>query len=225
VTSSGGGPAPAQTGTPAPVTGALNTLVDAGIIADPRETQRFTFPASAGDVIFIGYPQCDDGNMVFGLVDPNGKTLNANDVQLGLRVCLDSRFAITVTGTYAFVANADMKSRGSFSVPIRFDRHDQTFHTSYGQTLSGDIPDQATRDIYIFNATAGDILHLYGNGCTIGPANSNVGLDKAAGTPVIAIDCSQGNAYTIQQTGTYELVVNNTPVGPYSYHFVLQKGP
>jgi hypothetical protein len=48
-------------------------------------------------------------------------------------------------------------------------------------------------------------------------------FQKADGTPVIAIDCSQGSAFTIQETGTYELVVNNG-VGPLSYHFVLQTG-
>jgi hypothetical protein len=224
-TSSGGGTAPTQTGTPAPVTGALNTLLDAGVIGDPRDTQSFTFQATAGDIIDIGNPECDGSGVTFALVDPNGKTLNASDVQLELPVCLEGRFALTVTGTYTLVANADMKAQGSYSVPIRFDRHDQTFQTSYGQTLSGYIPDQATRDIYVFGATAGDIIHLYGAGCTIGPVNALVGLAMADGTPVVAIDCSQGNAFTIQQTGSYELVVNSDAVGPFSYRFILQKGP
>ncbi len=108
-------------------------------------------------------------------------------------------------------------------MPIRFERHDQTFQTAYGQIISGTIPDQATEDIYIFSAAAGDSFHLYGNGCTIGPANAIVDLQKADGTPVIAIDCSQGSAYTIQETGAYKLIVNNG-VGPFSYHFVLQTG-
>jgi von Willebrand factor type D domain len=224
VSSSGGGPGPAQTGTPAPVTGALNTLVDAGTIADSHETKSFTFPASAGDVIFTGFPGCDDGGMVFTLIDPNGKTLNPDDVQFGLRICLHGRFAIAVTGTYTLVANADMKGRGSYGVPIRFDRHDQTFQTSYGQAASGNIPDQATRDIYTFTATTGDIVHLYGDGCAIGPANSLASLSKSDGTPVIALDCSQGSIYQFQTTGSFELIVNFEPVGPYPYHFVLQKG-
>src|SRR6202049_3641765 len=223
VTSSVSGTGPAATGTPAPVTGALNTLVDAGVVADPHETKSFTFPASAGDVLYIGFPQCDDGGLVFALVDPNGTILNPSDVQLGLRICLHGRFALTITGTYTLVANADMKGQRSFGVPIRFERHDQRFQTSYGQTITGNIPDQATEDIYIFSAAAGDSFHLYGNGCTIGPANAFVDLRKADGTPVIAIDCSQGSAFTIQETGTYELVVNNG-VGPFSYHFVLQQG-
>jgi hypothetical protein len=206
------------------VTGALNTLVDAGTIADSHETKSFTFPASAGDVIFIGFPGCDDGGMVFTLVDPNGKTLNPDDVQLGLRVCLHGRFAVSVTGTYTLVANADMKGQGSYGVPIRFDRHDQTFQTSYGQAASGNIPDQATRDIYTFTASAGDIVHLYGDGCAIGPANSLASLSKSDGTPVIALDCSQGSSYQFQTTGSFELIVNFAPVGPYPYHFVLQKG-
>lgn len=62
--------------------------------------------------------------MVFTLVDPNGKTLNPDDVQFGLRICLHGRFAITVTGTYTLVANADMKGQGSYGVPIRFDSGD-----------------------------------------------------------------------------------------------------
>jgi hypothetical protein len=224
VSSSGGGPGPAQTGTPAPATGALNTLVDAGVIADPHETNPFTFPASAGDVIFIGFPGCDDGNMVFTLVDPNGKTLNPDDVQLGVRICLHGRFAIAAAGTYTLVANADMKGQGSYGIPIRFDRHDQTYETSYGQAASGNIPEQANGDIYTFTATAGDIVHLYGDGCTIGPSNSLASLTKSDGTPLIGLDCGQGSSYAIQQTGSFALVINFEPVGPYAYHFVLQKG-
>ena len=109
-------------------------------------------------------------------------------------------------------------------MPIRFERHDVVSQTSYGHTLSGSIPDIATHDVYQFSAQAGDVLPLYGSGCNIGPDNSIIGLADSTGKPVgPALDCVQNSGYVIQTSGTYELVVNFSNVGPFTYQFVIQK--
>ncbi|MFI5285402.1 MAG: VWD domain-containing protein [Candidatus Dormibacteria bacterium] len=223
-----GGPAPAQTGTPAPVTGALNTIEDIGEVTVRDQTQPFTFQASAGDVLFIGPPDCNDASMVFELLDPNGKQLNPSDEQNQLGGCEDGRFILSNDGTYTLVANANMKEAGgAYKVPIRFDRRIQTFQTSYGQALSGTIPDQATEDRYLFNAKAGDIIHLGGAGCTVGPQSTWVELETSGGSTLRGLNCptdGTNDLYEFQQSGSYMLVVNDVPLGPFEYHFVLQTG-
>ncbi len=204
----------------------LRTIIDVGRVNDAQETVPFAFPAHAGDVIWIGAPQCDDGGLEFALVDPNGKTLDQNDVDMGLPVCQAGRFDLATDGTYQLVANADHQRAGNYSVPIRFQRRDVVAHAAYGQPLSGDIPQTAAHDVYTFDAQAGDVVHIFGPGCDIGQDNREMtlGFRKADGTPSGGIlDCTQGTQNLIHDTGTYEIVVNFANRGPGRYSFVLQK--
>src|SRR5207245_1448839 len=57
--STGGSTGTASTTTTTGPVSALRTIVDAGRVNDPSETVPFTFPAHAGDVIWISTPDCD----------------------------------------------------------------------------------------------------------------------------------------------------------------------
>jgi hypothetical protein len=219
----GGGPTPTATGaTPSP--NLQGVTIDSGRVNSPAEEQIFTFSAQAGDILWFGPPSCDDGQLTFAVIDPQGHTLNADDVTIGLFGCQMGRIAATTSGTYQLVANADKHGAGSYAIPIRFERHDVVSQTSYGQTISGSIPDQAMHYVYQFSAQAGDIIHIFGSGCNIGPDNSIIGLADATGKPVgAALDCTQNSESALPQAGTYELVVNFSNVGPFAYQFVLQK--
>jgi hypothetical protein len=220
---SGGGPTPTP-GATSPTPNLQGVLIDSGRVNSPAEEQVFTFSAHGGDILWFGQPGCDDGQLAFAVVDPQGKTLNADDVTIGLFGCQMGRIVATTTGTYQLVANADKHRAGSYAMTIRFESPDVVSQTSYGQTILGSIPDQATHDVYQFSAHAGDIIHIFGSGCTIGPANSIIGLADATGKPVgAALDCTQNSESILPQTGTYELVVNFSNVGPFTYQFVLQK--
>ena len=222
-TGSGGGPTPTP-GTASPTPNLQGVTIDSGRVSSAAEEQVFTFTANAGDILWFGQPACDDGQMTFAVVDPQGATLNADQVSLGLSGCQIGRIVATTSGMYQLVANADKTRTGSYGIPIRFERHDAVSQTSYGQTLSGSIPDYATHDVYQFSAQAGDSLHIYGSGCYIGPDNSIIGLADATGKPVgPALDCTPNSGFVIQTTGTYELIVNFSTVGPFTYQFVVQK--
>ena len=220
----GSAPAPGSstTTTTQPV-GALRTVVDAGRVNATAETVSFGFPAHAGDVIWIGAPNCD-AQLTFALKDPSGTVLNADQVSLGVPVCIAGRFVLKADGTYQLVANADKNGSGSYTVPIRFQRADVVSQAAYGQTITGTIPMVAAHDVYRFDAKAGDQLHLFGAGCNVGPQNSAVGLQKADGMPVgPVLDCTPQSEYLVQASGSYQLVVNFTNAGPFSYSFMLQK--
>jgi hypothetical protein len=78
--------------------------------------------------------------------------------------------------------------------------------------------------VYEFTGQAGDSIHIFGSGCTIGPDNSIIGFADATGKPVgPALDCTPNSGNVLQQSGTYELIVNFSDVGPFMYRFVLQK--
>jgi hypothetical protein len=218
-----GGSTPTATAA-SPTPNLQGVVIDSGRVSSPAEEQVFTFSAQAGDILWFGQPGCDDGQLTFAVVDPQGQTINADQVTIGLFGCQMGRIVATTSGTYQLVANANKQRAGSYGVPIRFERHDVVSQASYGQTLSGSIPDQATHDVYDFSAQAGDVIHIFGSGCTIGPANSIVGVADATGKPVgAALDCTANSESVIQQSGTYELVVNFSNVGPFTYQFVIQK--
>ena len=219
-------PSPASTTTPTTeVAPALRTIVDAGRANAPAESVPFSFPAHAGDVIWVSFPNCDDGGLTFAVNDPTGKTLNQDQVSLALSGCLAGRFVLPVDGSYQLVANVDHQKAGSFTLPIRFEPRDVVMHASYGQALSGTIAAPAAHVVYQFDAQEGDAVHIFGPGCTIGSADriNEVGLEKSDGTPVIAIDCGSASQGAIQQAGSYQLVVNFSNTGPYHYSFVLQR--
>jgi hypothetical protein len=123
------------------------------------------------------------------------------------------------------IANADKQRRGSYSVPIRFQRQDVVAHARYGQTLSGTIPATAAHDVYEFDAQAGDIVHISGPGCDIGSDTHEMtlGFTKSDGTPYQGtLDCTDGTRNVIDEAGTYRIVVNFANRGPGRYSFVLR---
>src|SRR5262249_12061530 len=131
---------------------ALRTVVDVGRVNDPHESVPFTFPAHAADVIWIGPPTCADGGIVCGLVAPAGKTLDQDDVDMGLAGCQAGRFVLPTDGDYQLVANADEQRAGGYSVPIRFQRQDVVAHASFGQKITGTVVQPAAHDVYRFDA-------------------------------------------------------------------------
>jgi hypothetical protein len=225
-------PSPSGTTTPTssapPTTAApaLRTIVDSGRVNDAHETVTFTFPGHAGDVVWFGAPQCDDGGLEFALVDPNGKTLDQNDVDMGLAGCQIGRVVLDADGDYRLVANAVRQRAGSYALTVRFQRRDVVARATYGQTLSGMIPQTAAHDVYEFDSHAGDAVHISGPACDIGSGTHEmtVGFTKADGTPYEGVlDCTNDSANPIQETGTFRVIVNFANRGPGRYTFVLQK--
>ncbi|MGA8016594.1 MAG: VWD domain-containing protein, partial [Candidatus Dormiibacterota bacterium] len=222
------------------------TLIDTGNLGDPSEEQTFSFTANAGAVIWIGEPlACDPGDIMMTLTDPLGKTLipdedagfsdsSAPDQQFP--PCFQGdRFTATTTGTYQLTANVDHQESGTYSVPITFERGDVVRQAAYGQTLSGDIPDFGSHDVYTFTADGGDLVQIKGPGCSFTPGSAgnegtgvgDVLIFDTAGHRLGSMDCgTEGNTgwWQIPPTGstpfpgvagtpvpavaTYELVVN-----------------
>jgi hypothetical protein len=202
-------------------------LIDSGRVNDPAETQTFTFPENAGDIIWIGDPGCDNHSLTFALIDPQGQTLNQSDITGGNEIC-QTRFDLASSGAYRLVANADHKYAGNYSIPIRHVRPDLVRDLAFGQSASGDIDETAAHDVYVIQLHAGDHLDL--QACNVPevsaylesthdiPATDGVTARK----DIIGIACGT-NDLAAQLTDTYRLTINTDDQGPFTYHFVLQK--
>jgi von Willebrand factor type D domain len=231
--SGGGSGSSASPTTPTP--NLQGVLVDSGTVADPAEAQAFSFRGQAGEIIWIGNPGCDDSGLTFGLVDPNGNTLNAASISMHISGCVAGlgRFVLPATGTYQLVANADHMGSGSYGLPIRVVRPDVVSQISYGQSVSGTISETAAHDVYTFQAHAGDIIELGGSGCIVHPPNnpfpveviSTHEIPASEGVPAhkdqVPMDC--GSPWSLQLSDTYEIIVNAINVGGFQYQFQLLK--
>ncbi len=197
-----------------------------GDIRDAASEPEVRFEAAKGDVVWVGYdPDCEgtskQGNpIVLDLMDPTGELL------VWHTGCDFGRFELPVTGSYAF--KGVFKDAGDtirYHVPVRFARPDHHQEIAYGQIVSGEIEQWAAHDVYAWTATAGDLIVLSGEGCTL-PFHTSI-ID-ADGHDYLGPDCRTGTYWKVPQDGTYQLVVNggewthSEVTGP--YRFVFQGG-
>ena len=225
-----GSPSPSPSEATTPPANGQGLLVDSGGVTNASDAPVFTFTANAGDIIWFASADCENGALlVFAVIDPQSRTLYSGNAAEGL-ICQNTRYALTTAGTYQLIANADKSRTGQYSVPIHFERHDQVFQASYGQTNSGDIPDPATHDVYVFTAQLGDVVHVFGAGCNVASIGSvaqsspiYLTLADSAGKTISGLDCAQDSNFTIQGSATYEIIANEPEHGPGSYQFTIQK--
>jgi len=194
-------------------------LTMAGTIADKSQPTQFTFEAQANDVIFLRQPDCvdrsDTSTIYFTLLGPDGRTIDP-----GHPGCDIGRVSLPATGTYIFKGNMAKNQIGTYSVPIRFVRHDRVQAIKYGDIVSGNIEQRAAHDLYTFTAKAGDLVQISGKGCELNRMFTAI-IDPA-GHDILGPDCRDGNAKKIEKDGTYTLLVNADDGGPGKYQFVFQ---
>jgi hypothetical protein len=200
--------------TPA-VPGLLNTIMMSGSVTDPASKPSFEFKAKAGDIIWIGAPDCTDNYMGMSLVDPSGKAMAG-----GAWPCAKGRVELPTAGTYTLKAYGSQNPLGTYSVPIRFVRADHRRDVKYGDIISGRIETRGIHDVYTFSGQAGDVLRLSGEGCDL--SNLVVGIILPNGHDVLGPSCRAGSDSVLMETGTFQLVINSADGGEGAYHFLFQ---
>lgn len=150
-----------------------------GIISNSNPTVRFQFRALAGDTITITMDAINgDLDPYILLVDSSGLTLAENDNSLDT---VNSRLSFTLTnnGTYFIIATRRGGEQGitagNFLLSLSSDAPPREVPTvtavrpseyaglpsiQYGQTLTGEITDEAFRNFYIFQGTAGENVRI-----------------------------------------------------------------
>lgn len=169
-------------------------------------------------MVYVHRPDCSgqigDRKVFVAVADPNGKTIASN---FG---CDIGRVDLPIAGTYTVKPTGKPPTGDGLDVPIRFIRHDRVGTIKYGDIVSGNIEQRGAHDRYMFQATAGDVIQIYGPGCDLG--SMFLSFVDADGHDVLGPICRQGFASEMPKSGTYTLLVNSDDGGPGQYHFVFQ---
>jgi len=199
---------------PAPSHGVLRTVLMTGAVTTPQATPRMQFAAQAGEVVWIGQPDCADRYIEMSLVDPSGKGMT------GGPPCASGRRVLPSTGSYTVRGYRDDNPLGAYHVPIRIVRPDRVKPIAYGDVVFGNIEAPGAHDVYTFTAKAGDLLRIAGPGCGVGPLV--IGVIVPNGADRLGPGCREGTDFKIPESGDYKLVINSSDSASGAYHFVFQ---
>jgi len=202
--------------TPASGHGVLRTVVMGGVVTAPGQRPSGQFDGQAGDVVWVGAPDCEDHHLGAAFDGPGGKGLP------GAWPCAIGRRVLPATGTYNMrVYRTDLPiPTGSYYVPIRFVRPDRVKAIAYGDVVFGNIETRGAHDVYTFTAKAGDLLRIAGPGCDI--ATLVIGVVSSKGAEMLGPSCRRDTDFKVPESGAYKLVVNSADGGSGPYHFVFQ---
>jgi hypothetical protein len=199
---------------PAPAHGVLRTMLMTGAVTTPQATPRMQFTAQAGDVVWIGQPDCTDRYIEVGLVDPAGKGMS------GGPPCTIGRRVLPASGTYTLRGYRTSNPLGVYHVPILIVRPDRVKPIAYGDVVFGNIETPGAHDVYTFTAKAGDLLRIAGLGCDVG--RLVIGVIVPTGADRLGPGCREGTDYKVPESGNYKLVINSADGASGAYHFVFQ---
>jgi hypothetical protein len=197
--------------------GVSRTVMMEGNIPDANAHASVPFTARAGDVVWVGNPDCTDHYMQGAILVPDGKRIG------GGALCALGRIVLPATGDYTLQTRQTDNPTGAFHVPIRFVRPDRTQPTTYNSVLAGQIETRGAHDVYTFEGHAGDLLRFSGEGCDLG--NLVVSVIDPNGHDSLGPSCLSGTDARLTATGKFQLVINGADGGQGSYHFVFQGAP
>jgi len=195
--------------------GVLKLMTMAGTVTDKRMKPSFSFQAQAGDVLWIGDPDCM-ADLPISLVDPSGKSLS------GGRPCGLGRVVLRSAGTYLMRTPPAYEEVPlvSYRVPIRVLRPDRRSAVKYGDVISGRIETRGAHDLYSFEGHEGDVLRFSGEGCLLD--GLVVAIIAPRGWDALGPSCRGGSDFVLRETGTHQILINSTDGAEGPYHFLLQ---
>jgi len=198
--------------------GLLRTVLFEGNISTPTDAPSLQFDAKAGDVVWIGQPDCTDSySLRASLLDPTGKSIGFD------ALCVMGRHVLPVPGTYTLRTSSANNPKGPFSVPIRFVRSDQVRPVKNNDVVTGRIESRGIHDLYTFDGHIGDVVRVSGEGCDTG--SLVLGFLLPNGSDRLGPSCRAGSDSRLPTDGPYKLVINAADGGPGEYHFVFQIVP
>jgi hypothetical protein len=195
--------------------GVLKLMTMAGTVSDKRVKPSFSFQVQAGDVLWIGDPDCL-AELPISLVDPSGKILS------GGQPCGLGRVVVQSAGTYLMRTPPTYEEVPlvSYRVPIRVVRPDRRSAVKYGDVISGRIETRGAHDLYSFEGQEGDVLRFSGEGCLLD--RLVVAIIAPRGWDALGPGCRAGSDFVLRETGTHQILINSTDGAEGPYHFLLQ---
>jgi hypothetical protein len=180
----------------------------AGIIARLGERQTYTFPAHAGDIVYVQVGPCEGAILAFDLVDPTNRDLG------GHASCGDfGPLTLSAAGTYRIQVRSDQgTARYTFTLrTTTFDR----YTIKIGDTVSANRPASGAGIIavpgqqqeYSFRARAGQVISIHAGQCDGAPLGFDV---YNAANQIVGGKggCGDFLPIKVRADGVYRLVVH-----------------
>jgi RHS repeat-associated protein len=190
-----------------------------GVISKPSQVDKSTFSAKAGDVVYLdAHGACVTG-LNWRLAAPSGTHLS-----LG-HVCDDlGRFVLPDAGTYAVeVYTDDETATGAYSFEVIGAPPERISSISLGQTISDSTSWIGEWHRYTFDATAGQVVYLDGQGaCVNGLLWRLVGPSRNL---TLGHSCDDLGQVVLPEAGSYavEVYADDTAAGPYTFELRSSK--
>ena len=201
--------------TPAPGHGVLRTVVVGGVVTAPDQRPSGQFTGQAGDVVWVGAPDCEDHHLGAAFDGPGGKSLR--------RVALRDSAVRTChrrAPTGCVTTEADLPTpTGTYYVPIRFVRPDRVKPIAYGDVVFGNIETAAR-----MTCTRSRRMPAISCASPVPAAisqHSSWAWSHRRGRK--CLDRCAGKTRTSRcRIGAYKLVINSADGGTGAYHFVFR---
>jgi len=190
-----------------------------GTIAKPSQVDKTTFGAKAGDVVYLDAQGACVNGLNWRLTAPSGTLLS-----LG-HACIDlGRFVLPDAGTYTVEVYTDNETAtGAYAFQVIDSPPERTSTVTLGQTISDTTYWIGEWHRYTFDATAGQVVYLDGQGpCVNGLLWRLVGPSRNL---TLGHSCDDLGNITLPDAGSYavEVYADDTAAGPYTFELRSSK--
>jgi RHS repeat-associated protein len=192
---------------------AIGTTIG-GATSSPGEIDRYSFSASAGQVVYLDALGACSADLGWRLSRPDGTPL-----QQAL-VCQDiGRQELADAGRYTVdvFAPAGSTTIGPYAFAILPAAASVTDTIAFGEPVEGEVARIGDQPRYTFNATAGQIVYLDARGPCLDTVMWRL-LDPLGAPVALAPICVDIGRHTLLASGTYAIEVYSTEAatGPFS---------
>jgi len=209
----------------------------AGNIESPGAQDIYTFTAEPGEMIFLRIVQVPETNNNVSLFLTDSEDTNI------ISSCLEcgdpGMVALILGGTYTLTVGSDNPENagvGEYRLQIWEVPPPEEFGIEFGEKITRDQPDvgagfiesPGARDVYIFEAEAGDDIYFQMNEAILTSGPINWSLSDEAGTILFetCLQCGDPGVITMDRGGTYMLTVGGgTEYGTGAYSIVIWSVP
>jgi RHS repeat-associated protein len=189
-----------------PVTGAL---------ANPGDQAIYTFTSTAGDRVFYSPTAAPGGSLNVFLQSPSGTFLF--DQSAGNKI---GPILLPESGLYQLVVLGNGAATGSFGFTLR-DVVDTQVATplTVGTPTTGSISNLGDIVTYLFSGTAGQRIYYDALGPNVPSLTTT--FTSPSGQYVASTNVGDEDAFTLSETGTYQVVISGGGLATGSYAFRL----
>ena len=207
---------------PVPADDTTSVTVGSSVVGEltvPGERDLYTFPATAGDAVFLaGFGACG-ANVEYAVVSPSGVELaGAQYVSADL-----GHVDLPQSGEYTVAVRSWNGGVGAYDLDLSAVPDDSFTEVAVGDTLLGEIGAAGKQRVFTFTTEASDVVVLDGVGACV---NVDYTLYSPSGVELTGAPyvCNDTGEIELPESGTYEIVVASWDGGTGPYEIDLLAG-